>query len=117
MRKDLTIDDAKAIAELPSVMGVSPAMIVGSFGPGGNQAVVKYQGAEANRPLIFGVSSNYDVVRNVYIDTAASSPLLNRSIGRRSPSSAMPSPIRSSARSTRSTKKSKLMARSIRLSA
>jgi len=41
------LNDAKAIAELPSVMGVSPAMIVGSFGPGGNQAVVKYQGAEA----------------------------------------------------------------------
>ena len=68
MRKDLTIDDARAIAELPSVMGVSPSMIVGSFGPGGNQAVIKYQGTEANRPLIFGVSSNYDVVRNVYIE-------------------------------------------------
>ena len=68
MRKDLTIDDARAIAELPSVMGVSPSMIVGSFGPGGTQPVVKYQGTEANRPLIFGVSSNYDVVRNVYIE-------------------------------------------------
>src|SRR6201991_3959223 len=68
-RKDLTMDDAKAIAELPSVMGVSPSLLVGSFGPGGTQPVVKYQGTEANRPLIFGVSSNYDVVRNVYIDT------------------------------------------------
>src|SRR5919205_1156400 len=50
------------------VIGVSPSMIVGSFGPGGTQPVVKYQGTEANRPIIFGVSSNYDVVRNVYIE-------------------------------------------------
>src|SRR5919205_771762 len=50
------------------VIGVSPSMIVGSFGPGGTQPVVKYQGTEANRPIIFGVSANYDVVRNVYID-------------------------------------------------
>jgi putative ABC transport system permease protein len=67
-RKDLTMDDVRAISELPSVMGASPSLIVGSFGPGGTQPVVKYQGSEANRPLIFGVSSNYDVVRNVYID-------------------------------------------------
>src|SRR2546423_15115211 len=68
MRKDLTIEDANAVAELPSVMAVSPTMIVGSFGPGGNQPLVKYLGTEANRPIIFGVSSNYDVVRNVYIE-------------------------------------------------
>src|ERR1700759_2894603 len=68
IRKDLTIDDAAAIAELPSVMGVSPSMLVGSFAPDGTQPVVKYLGTEANRPLIFGVSSNYDVVRNVYIE-------------------------------------------------
>jgi putative ABC transport system permease protein len=30
---------------------------------------VKYKGIEANRPLIFGVWSNYDAVRNVYIRT------------------------------------------------
>ena len=69
MRKNLTVDDAKAIADLPSVMAVSQSIFVGSFGPGGTQPVIKYRGAEANRPLIFGVSSNYDVVRNVYIDT------------------------------------------------
>src|SRR5512141_1481322 len=33
-RKDLTIEDARAIEELPSVMAVSPSIIVGSFGPG-----------------------------------------------------------------------------------
>ncbi|HKP86729.1 MAG TPA: ABC transporter permease [Blastocatellia bacterium] len=67
MRKNLTVDDAKAIAELPAVMGVSPSIVVGSFGPGGTQPVVKYKGIEANRPIIFGVWSSYDQVRNVYI--------------------------------------------------
>ncbi len=68
-RKNVTVDDAKAIAELPTVMGVSPTVVVGSFGPGLNQPVVKYKGIEANRPIIFGVWSNYDQVRNVYIQS------------------------------------------------
>jgi len=67
-RKNLTIDDAHAVAELPSAESVSPTLLVGSFGPG-TQPVVKYKGIEANRPLIFGVWSNYDSVRNVYIRT------------------------------------------------
>ena len=69
MRKNLTVDDAKALAELPSVSGVSPTMVVGSFAPMATQPGVKYRGIEANRPIIFGVWSNYDVVRNVYIKT------------------------------------------------
>lgn len=67
-RKNLTIDDARAVGELPSAESVSPTLLVGSFGPG-TQPVVKYKGIEANRPLIFGVWSNYDSVRNVYIRT------------------------------------------------
>lgn len=67
IRKNLTIEDAEAISQLPSVLGVSPTMVVGSFAPGGSQPVVKYKGVEANRPLIFGVWSNYDEIRNVYI--------------------------------------------------
>lgn len=68
-RKNLTIEDARAIADLPAAESVSPTLIVGSFGPGGNQPVVKSKGIEANRPLIFGVWANYDSVRNVYIRT------------------------------------------------
>jgi len=68
-RKELTIDDARAIGELPSAESVSPAIVVGSFAPGGPQPVVKRRGIEANQPLIFGVWSNFDVVRNVYIRT------------------------------------------------
>ena len=67
-RKNLTIDDAHAISELPSAESVSPTLVVGSFGPG-TQPVVKYKGIEANRPIIFGVWSNYDSVRNVYIQS------------------------------------------------
>jgi putative ABC transport system permease protein len=69
MRKDLTVEDARAIEELQSVGGVSPTIFVGSFAPGGSQPVVKYQGVEANRPIIFGVWSNYDEVRSVFIKT------------------------------------------------
>ena len=65
-RKSLTIDDAHAISELPAAETVSPTLVVGSFGPG-TQPVVKYKAIEANRPIIFGVWSNYDSVRNVYI--------------------------------------------------
>src|SRR5215212_171179 len=67
MRKNITVEDAQALAELPSVQGVSPTMFVGSFSPTGPQVAVKYRGVEANRPIIMGVSSQYDVVRNVYI--------------------------------------------------
>jgi putative ABC transport system permease protein len=42
-------------------------MFVGSFGPSASNPVVKYRGVEANRPIIFGVWSNYDEIRNVYI--------------------------------------------------
>ncbi len=66
-RKDLTVDDARAISELPSVRGASPTMFVGSFAPSASQPVVKHKGVEANRPMIFGVWDNYDDIRNVYI--------------------------------------------------
>ncbi len=66
-RKELTVEDAEAISQLPSVMEASPQLIVGSFAPSATQPVIKYRGVEANRPMIFGVWSNYDQVRNVYI--------------------------------------------------
>lgn len=67
MRKNITLEDAQAVAELPSVMKVSPTLFVGSMSPVAPQIVVKHKGVEANRPIIFGVSANYDEVRNVYI--------------------------------------------------
>ena len=67
MRKDITLEDAQAVAELPSVEGATPQMVIGSFAPFGSSPVVKYRGTEANRPLVLGVWSNYDKLRNVYI--------------------------------------------------
>ncbi len=66
-RKDLIVDDAQAIAELETVEGVTPQLVVGSFAPFGSSPTVKYKGTEANRPLVLGVWSNYDRLRNVYI--------------------------------------------------
>src|SRR5262245_48926915 len=67
LRKDLVVEDAVAIAELESVEGVTPQIVVGSFAPFGSSPTVKYKGTEANRPLVIGVWSNYDKLRNVYI--------------------------------------------------
>jgi putative ABC transport system permease protein len=67
MRKDITFEDAQAVAELPSVAGATPQMVVGSFAPFGTSPVVKHKGIEANRPIILGVWSNYDRLRNVFI--------------------------------------------------
>lgn len=66
-RKDITVEDARALEELPTVRGVSPTMFVGSFGPSASNPVVKFRGVEANRPIIFGVWANYDEIRNVFI--------------------------------------------------
>ena len=67
MRKDLTIEDAEAVAALPTVEGATPQLAVGSFAPFGSSPTVKYRGTEANRPLVLGVWANYDRIRNVYI--------------------------------------------------
>jgi putative ABC transport system permease protein len=48
-------------------MKVSPTLFIGSMAPNAPQIVVKHRGVEANGPIIFGVSADYDEVRNVYI--------------------------------------------------
>jgi putative ABC transport system permease protein len=67
MRKDITFEDAQAVAELPTVEGATPQLVVGSFAPFGTSPVVKFRGTEANRPLVIGVWPNYDRLRNVFI--------------------------------------------------
>jgi putative ABC transport system permease protein len=67
MRKNITIDDARAISELPSVLGVSPNCFVGSMSPLATPIAVKYRGIAANGPIVFGVSSSYDRLRDVYL--------------------------------------------------
>jgi putative ABC transport system permease protein len=65
MRKNLTVGDAEAIAELSSVVGASPEVLRGSWGPSTNQPTVKFQGTEYSQPLIFGVYANYTTLRDV----------------------------------------------------
>jgi putative ABC transport system permease protein len=64
-RKNLTVEDAEAIAGLPSVLGTTPEMRLGSFGPASTQPVVKYNGIEYNRPIIFGVRANHPELQAV----------------------------------------------------
>ena len=67
MRRDITIEDARAITELPSVLGVSPNVFIGSMSPLAKPIPVKYRGIEANGPIVFGVASTYDQLRDVYL--------------------------------------------------
>ena len=67
MRKPITLEDAHAIADLPSVLGVSPNVFVGSMSPMATPIAVKYRGVAANGPIVFGVSSSYDQLRDVYL--------------------------------------------------
>lgn len=64
-RKPITVDDARAINELPSVVAATPQLTVGSFGPSATQYVAKYKGQEATRPIAFGVWANYPDVRKL----------------------------------------------------
>lgn len=66
-RKNITIEDVRAVADLPSVLGVSPNVFVGSMSPLATPIPVKHRGVEANGPIVFGVSSNYDKLRDVYL--------------------------------------------------
>src|SRR5262249_47069937 len=67
MRKNITVEDGRAIAELPTVDGVSPQLFVGSMSRMAAQTAVKRGGLQANRPIIFGVAASYDQLRNVSI--------------------------------------------------
>jgi putative ABC transport system permease protein len=65
MRKDLTLDDAEAVNRLPSVVGATPSLLLGSFAPGASTFSVKYRDIEFNRPLVFGVEANYPDIRSL----------------------------------------------------
>jgi putative ABC transport system permease protein len=67
LRKNMTIDDAHAIGDLSSVLGVSPNLFVGNMNPVAPQISVKYRGTEANRPIVTGVSWSYDQLRDVFL--------------------------------------------------
>jgi putative ABC transport system permease protein len=67
-RKDLTVEDAEAVSALPSVVGASPTIQLGSFGPSSSTLTVKYRDVEFNRPIVWGVYANYPFLQDVELD-------------------------------------------------
>lgn len=67
-RKDLTYEDALAIAELDTPMAVSPQKIRGSYGPTANKPVMTFGGREAINPLVLGVWENFPDIVSVKVD-------------------------------------------------
>jgi putative ABC transport system permease protein len=67
-RKDLTVEDAEAVSALPSVVGASPTIQLGSFGPSSGTLTVKYRDVEFNRPIVWGVYANYPFLQDVELD-------------------------------------------------
>jgi putative ABC transport system permease protein len=59
-RKDLTMDDAEALREAPSIAGVSPIhrMIA---------ATVRYQDKQTDTPILLGVTPYYEFVHSQYV--------------------------------------------------
>ena len=67
-RKDLTYEDALAVAALDKPLAVSPQKIRGSYGPSANKAKMTARGREAINPLILGVWENFPEIVSVRVD-------------------------------------------------
>lgn len=68
-RKDLTYEDALAIANLPSPLAVSPQKIRGDYGPAVNPPKITARGREGFNPLVLGVWENYPNIASVKLET------------------------------------------------
>lgn len=67
-RKDFTLNDAIAVAELESPQAVSPQKVRGSYGPSADIPKVTARSREGINPLILGVWENYPRVINVPVE-------------------------------------------------
>ncbi|MBL8191008.1 MAG: ABC transporter permease, partial [Acidobacteria bacterium] len=67
-RKDLTYEDALAVAALDKPQAVSPQKIRGSYGPSANKASMTARGREAINPLILGVWENFPDIVSVSVE-------------------------------------------------
>ena len=67
-RKDFTLDDAEAVAALPSPQAVSPQKLRGGYGPVANPPKITAGSRSGNNPLILGVWENYPEIISVPID-------------------------------------------------
>ncbi|MBL8208141.1 MAG: ABC transporter permease [Blastocatellia bacterium] len=67
-RKDLTYEDALAVAKLDKPLGVSPQKIRGSYGPTADKPVMTARGRQAINPLILGVWENFPDLVSVRVE-------------------------------------------------
>ncbi len=67
LRRDLTLEDAEAVAELSTPVGVSPQKIRGEYGPTPDPPQMAANGKEAINPLILGVWENFPELLTVPI--------------------------------------------------
>ncbi len=67
-RKELTYEDALAVSELPTPLGVSPQKIRGSYGPTANPPKINFKGRDAYNPLILGVWENFPQIVSVPLE-------------------------------------------------
>ena len=64
-RKELTYEDALAIAALPGLKAVSPQKVIGDYGPTANPPKINGNGREGFNPLILGVWENYPEISSI----------------------------------------------------
>lgn len=67
-RKEITYEDALAVAALDKPLGVSPQKIRGSYGPSADKATMTARGREAINPLILGVWENFPDIVSVRVE-------------------------------------------------
>jgi putative ABC transport system permease protein len=67
-RKDLTYEDAVAVAALDKPLAVSPQKIRGSYGPTANKPTMTFAGREAINPLVLGVWENFTDIVTVKVE-------------------------------------------------
>jgi putative ABC transport system permease protein len=66
-RKELTYEDALAVAALDKPLAVSPQKIRGSYGPSANKPTMTAKGREAINPLLLGVWENFPEVVTINV--------------------------------------------------
>lgn len=67
-RKDLTYEDALAVANLPTPLAVSPQKVRGDYGPSVNPPKITARGREGYNPLVLGVWENYPNISTVKLE-------------------------------------------------
>jgi putative ABC transport system permease protein len=67
-RKELTYEDALAVAKLDKPLGVSPQKIRGSYGPTADKPKMTAGGRQAINPLILGVWENFPDIVSVRVE-------------------------------------------------